>query len=298
MNELSRIHLNGLRAVEAVAREGSLAGAAALLGVTPGAVSQHVRRAEAQLGCTLFDRGAGHLVPTPLGAEVADELGRGFGLLAAAVRRARQAGQGTLTVSVAPIFASKWLVWRVQDFAAAHPELSLRIDAAVEMVDLDRSDTDLAIRVGRGPWRGVRAERLARQYVFPVCSPALAERPLAEIPMLVDRNGPDWWAAWRQASGNAEPAGPPGPVYSDGALCLDAAIAGQGVFLAWPTLAGDAIARGQLVIARPGVLDTGASYWMVTRAGEPRLPPKCAAFAAWLRAALAESHAALGLETS
>jgi DNA-binding transcriptional LysR family regulator len=44
------IPLNAIRAIEIVARRGALAPAAEELGVTPGAVSQHLRRAEERLG--------------------------------------------------------------------------------------------------------------------------------------------------------------------------------------------------------------------------------------------------------
>ncbi len=53
MAMLNRVHLNGLRAVETVARLGSLAGAAAELNVSVSAVSQQVKRTEKQLGQAL-----------------------------------------------------------------------------------------------------------------------------------------------------------------------------------------------------------------------------------------------------
>ena len=59
------IPLNALRAIEIVARRGALAAAAEELGVTIGAVSQHVRRAEERLGLDLFERSPHGLVPTP-----------------------------------------------------------------------------------------------------------------------------------------------------------------------------------------------------------------------------------------
>ena len=46
MKNLNRVHLNGLRALEAVGRLGSLQAAAEELGVTVGAVSQQVIKAE------------------------------------------------------------------------------------------------------------------------------------------------------------------------------------------------------------------------------------------------------------
>ena len=59
------IPLNALRAIEIVARRGALAPAAEELNVTPGAVSQHIRRAEERLGIELFERTPQGLRPTP-----------------------------------------------------------------------------------------------------------------------------------------------------------------------------------------------------------------------------------------
>ena len=105
-NPLNRIPLQSLRAVEAVARLGSLRAAAEDLGVTPGAVSQQVIRAEQILGRALFDRHPSGMVPSGPSAEVLQLLRRGFADLSAAVARAAPQGEDCLTVSVAPILAS------------------------------------------------------------------------------------------------------------------------------------------------------------------------------------------------
>jgi DNA-binding transcriptional LysR family regulator len=77
-----------------------------------------------------------------------------------------------------------------------------------------------------------------------------------------------------------------GPVFSDASLCLDAAIAGQGVFLGWETLASDAIAFGRLVAPFPDRYATGIAYWFVTGL-QHRLSPAAQAFRAWLKEELA-----------
>ena len=300
MGPVPDIPLNALRAVEAVARLGSLRAAAAALQVTPGAVSQHLRRAEDGLGVALFDRTPQGLTLTATGRAMAADLGRGFALLEQAVAQASARPRDALTASVAPVFASKWLVWRMQAFARAHPELSLRIEATVELADLRRGGADVAIRVGQGGWPGVRARRLADQVLFPVCCPPMAEtvrraRDLRALPVVRDINGGDPWPDWWRATGqDGPPPDRPGPLYSDGALCLDAAIAGQGLFMGWPTLAGDAIAQGRLVRPLPGTLRTGQAYWLVTAEG--RLSPELRALHDWLRAELATSYAELGLD--
>ena len=57
-------------------------------------------------------------------------------------------------LSVAPAFASKWLVPRLERFDAAHPDIDVRISASLEVVDLDREGFDAAIRLGRGSYPG------------------------------------------------------------------------------------------------------------------------------------------------
>lgn len=296
MNDLARLQLNALRAVEAAGRLGSLTAAAEELGVSLGAVSQQVLKAEAQLGQPVFLRTPKGLQPTPFGRLVLTHLQAGFRHLAAAAALGRSEAAGTLTVSVPPILAAKWLVPRLSGFTARAPELKLRIDASTELVDPDHSDIDLAVRIGTGDWTGVMAAHLLDQVVFPVCSPSLAEtlaRPadLARLPVLRDRGAMFGWEVWLAPEGLNGLHLSEGAVYSDAALCLQAAIAGQGVFLAWPTLAAYALAEGQLVAPFPGRHKTGLAYWLVTSAQRPKAA-KVQKFEAWLReefAAFAEA---------
>lgn len=298
MNDLSRLQLNALRAVEAAGRLGSLTAAAEELGVSLGAVSQQVLKAEAQLGQPLFIRSPRGLQPTPFGRLALTHLHEGFRHLAAAAALGREQASNTLTVSVPPVLAVKWLVPRLSRFTAGAPELKLRIDASSDLIDLDHSDIDLAVRIGMGGWPGVVASHLLDQRVFPVCSPRLAEtltkpEDLAGIPVLRDRGAMFTWEAWLAPEGLSGLELTEGSIYSDASLCLQAAIAGQGVFLAWPTLAAYAIADGQLVAPFPGRHKTGYAYWLVTSAQRPK-PTKVKRFEAWLReefSAFAESDA-------
>ena len=66
MKNLNRIHLNGLRAIEAVGRLGTLRRAADEMGVTPGAVSQQIQKTEQLLGRVLFERLPKGLTPTDI----------------------------------------------------------------------------------------------------------------------------------------------------------------------------------------------------------------------------------------
>jgi DNA-binding transcriptional LysR family regulator len=82
------MNLNQVAAYVAVLDTGGFRAAAARLGVTQGAVSQHIRRLESELGVSLIHRASTRCVPAPAGAEferyaramldLADRAGRLF----------------------------------------------------------------------------------------------------------------------------------------------------------------------------------------------------------------------------
>ncbi|TIN14424.1 MAG: LysR family transcriptional regulator, partial [Mesorhizobium sp.] len=271
MTILNRVHLNGLRAVETVARVGSLAAAAAELNVSVSAVSQQIKRTEKQLGQALFERTSGGLVTTEFGVVFTARLSAGFRELAQAVALADEARECTLVVSVAPAFASKWLLPRLSRHFARHPNVLLRIDASGRLADLDHSDIDIAIRMGDGAWPGVTAELLLAQEVFPVCVPAIAAKlnsieDLARTCAITDERAMISWDSWFKAAGVEPVTFQKGARFTDPMLCLESAIAGHGVMLAWQLLTADALADGRLVAPFGVRAESGLGYWMVTSA--------------------------------
>ena len=293
MRNLAHVHLNGLRALEAAGRLGSLAAAAEELGVSPGAVSQHIIKTEARLGGAVFERTGRGLVATPFGQALLARLTAGFRTLDEAVALSRRQADNVLTISVAPIFASRWLVPRLSRYAERFPGIKVRLDASVTLVDPDASDIDLAIRVGDGEWPGVSADFLLAQEIFPVCAPALAARlkaphDILAVPILRDLNASIGWDVWLKPFGLAESDLSEGNSFTDASLCLDAAIAGQGVMLAWPTLAQYALSVGQVVAPFKARAATGLGYYLVTSASR-REPKKIADFKRWIKAEIAET---------
>lgn len=269
MRNLNAIPLSALRAVEAIARTGTLARAAEELGVTAGALSQRLAKAEAALGHALFIRTSSGLKPTEICAQVAPRLTRAMTDLSSVVSDMRSAENTALTVSVAPIFASRWLIWRIRKFHEENPEISVRVVPTTEIVDLDRSEVDIGIRVGEDPAIGIGAIKLLDQKVFPVCSPEIGKgikttADLAKIPVIRENEALYGWKAWLAEQGLSTLKLKAGPTYADASLCLDAAMTGQGVFMAWETLACDALERGQVVSPFNQRSPTGATYWFAT----------------------------------
>lgn len=298
MKNLNAFHLNGLRAVEAAARGGSLLAAAEELGVTPSAVSQQIQRTEKQLGRTLFERTRTGLVPTEFGTLFVARLSAGFRELAHAVALADHDAANTLVVSVAPAFASKWLLARLSRHFAQHPGVLLRIDASTRLADLDRSDIDIAVRLGSGNWPGVRAELLLAQEIFPVCAPSVAAGlktvdDLAGAWTITDESSMISWQSWFEAAGVAPMAMQPGARFTDPLLCLESVIAGHGVMLAWQLLAADALADGRLVAPFGVRAASGLGYWLVTSPNRAE-SRKVKNFKSWIRAEIAETMATFG----
>lgn len=69
--------------------------------------------------------------------------------IADAVQKMRaQDNRQRLIVSVEASFATNWLVSRLEDFRSRNPGISVLIDSSQRIVDLHRSDVDIAIRYG------------------------------------------------------------------------------------------------------------------------------------------------------
>ena len=118
-----------LRSFVEATRLGSFAAAAAALGYTAPAISQHVAQLEAELGCELLIRGARGVAPTPPGLvllERAERLLADADVSALAVREA--AGQlRTLRVGAFPSAAQHLVPDALGRLRAAHPDLILTL---------------------------------------------------------------------------------------------------------------------------------------------------------------------------
>ncbi|WP_225771725.1 LysR substrate-binding domain-containing protein [Inquilinus sp. Marseille-Q2685] len=284
--------LNALQAAEAVGRLGSLSRAAAALGVTPSAVSHRLRGLEQQLGLGLFERTEAGLVPTAAGRRLLPGLGEGFQRIAAAVAEATAQERGAVTVTCGLAFAAKWLVPRLVGLAARHPELEVRLVTTSRLVGFDREDIDLGIRFGRGRWPGLKAELVAPQPLIPVAAPAVAAAladpaagPARAVALIEDEQSLFGWDAWLAAGGPAALAAHPRRRFPDASLAVEAALAGHGLWLAWPLLVEEALASGRLVRAFPDSIDAGLGYWLVSTPARWRRP-EVARFRTWLTGAL------------
>src|SRR5260221_670969 len=169
--------LNALRAFEATARHLSVKHAADELCVTPGAVSQLLKALEAHLGVTLFRRVNRGILLTDAGQEYLPPVRNAFRQIGEATRRLTAAvDSGILRLSVTPFFAAAWLVPRLGEFHAAHPDIDLQVVTGNALVDFSRDGVDIAVRHGLGRYPGLRSERVLVVEIVPVAAPGLVTR--------------------------------------------------------------------------------------------------------------------------
>jgi LysR family transcriptional regulator, glycine cleavage system transcriptional activator len=290
--------LSALRSFEAAARLLSFTKAAAELNVTQAAVSHQIKSLEEWLGLKLFRRAHRALYLTDAGQSYLPVVREAFAKLVEGTERLTSLDQaGPLTVSVLPSFAAKWLVPRLPRFRRVNPEIDVRIDAAVRLVDFAREQVDVAIRNGLGGWPGVHAEKLMSEDVVPVCSPALVNgtpplhRPgdLARHVLLHD-DGAITWQIWLQAAGVEGVDWRRGPLFNDSGMLVQAAVDGQGVALARTALAEADLKAGRLVMPFDFKLPSSFAYYIVYPP-QHGSRPKVQAFRAWLISEVQETSA-------
>jgi LysR family glycine cleavage system transcriptional activator len=284
MAGLSRLPLNALRVFESAARTGSFLKAADELSITPGAVSRHIKRLEADLGVRLFQRFNRAVRLTDVGAELAKGVHDGLLRVLDSVERARPEADGPLVVSTTISIAGRWLTPRLQQFLDANPDIEVAVTVSDRAVDLATEGVDVALRFGRGPFPGLHAERLIRNRVFPVCSPALAGElglrspaDLARAILFQEVLPTGWiepeWTDWFAVCGLEAPVGRRGPSFSNTFLALEAAKSGRGVVLTHEALVLDDLASGQLVRLFDQTLESPHSYWIVCLPERAHRPP-------------------------
>lgn len=243
--------LSTLRAFDATARLGSVSRAADELGRTHGAVSRQLRTLQDQLGAPLFDKvGVGLRLNArgeALRAVVADALDR----LEAGWARAIE-GEA-LHVACSATFATRWLAARLGDFYRQRPEVKVRL-SMTSAAEMRRQGADLVIAWDLEtfpPLERARAVRVSTAAFGPVCAPNYSWTPpaagrLSTPCRIVHDFTSRAWDLWSATTGitvttAAELSFP------HTHLCLEAAVAGQGVALVERRMAADDLASGRLV---------------------------------------------------
>lgn len=190
---------------------------------------------------------------------------------------------------------------RLAHFTAQHPDVDVRISATLELLDLDRSQLDLAVRFC--PTEDGLGTPLFEEWVVPMCSPALAANaanPLQQpadlvrhtllavdqhpgMPLTVE------WDPWARLMGVSEVRMKNTVRFTQYADAVAAAMQGQGVVIGRLPLLAELVESGRLVTPFGSCASSQRGYYMVSgvRGGAN---PDAQDFVRWLRS---EADAAL-----
>ncbi|RDU96170.1 transcriptional regulator GcvA [Trinickia dinghuensis] len=301
--------LNALRAFEAASRHLSFRRAAEELRVTEGAVGQHIRGLETNLGLKLFERRGRGIALTENGETYSVSVRRAFDLLIDATKALRPEPL-KITISVTPTFAAKWLIPRLPDFTSANPDTDLRIVATDRLSHFQRDGIDLAVRYGRPPFgAGLDTDLLFEDIQVAVASPDIlrgerrGKQIVSQHTLLHDTHN-----LWPQFLADLLRQQIPLTVeknirFSQTSLAIDAAAEGQGIALANLEFVARDIAAGRLVRIFELAHRTHAGFYLVSPR-KPRQSEPVATLRKWLhvqasKARQAEdAHAARSLSRS
>ena len=278
--------LSALRAFAALAEAGSFSRAGEALNVSHAAVSQQVRALEERLGVLLVIRGGPRGRLTPEGERLALALETAFTGIAQAVDELTGADAGRpLQVTTTSGFAATWLMPRLSEFRHLHPEVELMLNPTSNLVELAPGGVDVAIRFGKGGWRGLDSELLVPTSMVLVGSAALlADRVIREPSDILDlpwlqELGTSEMSNWLRHHGVIAPRRD-SVIHLPGHLVVEGLRNGDGVSLASRVMIEGELAAGQLIALFEDD-EPGLGYYIVTRPGVMRRPLR--SFVAWLR---------------
>lgn len=281
--------LSAVRVFEAAARHENFTAAAGELGMTQAAVSHQIKLLEDRLGQRLFERDRRRVRLTDPARRAAAAVSRALDGVEAAFAELQAEDQATLTISTTLTFANTWLAWRLGGFQLTHPDAAVRLTVKDGLTDFAAEGVDVAVRLGRGVWPGLEAQRLVDVDFTPMCSPAFLARHGGAIALetlpglpLISVDDPAW-RRWLSDAGLAVAAAraPTGVLMESQANEGHAAMAGQGVAMLTPFFWRNDLADGRLVRLFPQLSTLGDAYWLVAPQHRWR-SPKIRAFRDWL----------------
>ncbi|MBD8555211.1 LysR family transcriptional regulator [Rhizobium sp. CFBP 8762] len=288
----ANLPLHALRAFEATIRLRSMTKAAQELGVSHGAISRHVRELERLYGTTLVRRLSKSSEPTPTGSEMAQTLSEGFRSLNLAVARL---SAGPLTLSCSATIMQYWLIPKIPEFKALHPDIHFRLNVNYGEVDFARDGISVALRntMYSAPDDVVILDMIGEE-IGVVCSPDyLLRHPLKSAVdletahVLGTATRKRAWEEWLSAVGPEIPDIQIAEEYEHFYLMLQAATFGSGVAIAPKYLVQREIDAGQLVAPFGFIL--GPHRLQLWIAHHLRQNPGVKTLAGWLEAKMVEA---------
>jgi molybdate transport repressor ModE-like protein len=163
-NPLVGLCWDDLRIVKAIGETGSLAAAAASIGINHSTVFRRLGQIEALLEVTLFERRRTGYVATPTGAEVIGLAQRLEVDIVTVTRRLAGLDRepaGELRIATSDTLASRLLMPILAGFKALHPAVRIELVVGNGSLNLAKGETDIAIRATNDPPENLVGRKVA-----------------------------------------------------------------------------------------------------------------------------------------
>lgn len=244
--------MTALRYFETAAKHVSFTGAANELGVTLGAISRQIKLLENDLNTRLFERTQRGVKLTDDGLTLYKSVSYHFDQIRNTSRQIRHRQHNSFNLATTSVFATLWLLPRLEDFWQRYPDIAINHQLANNMRGLNRYQSDLYIRYGGGFWVEQAACRLFTDKLYPVCSPEYAkkyaDKPLSQQLLLQMFDDEDGWTAWEEwlTKQKIKTRQLHWRHFNSYIMLIGAAERGQGIAMGWHSLISDSLAQGKL----------------------------------------------------
>nr|WP_295107226.1 LysR family transcriptional regulator [uncultured Caulobacter sp.] len=284
MPEPSSVDLLDVTAFVHVVETGSIANAAARLGVAKSIVSRRVSRLETVLGAVLLTRTPRGTVLTDVGRIYHARAASGLAELESAqeaVVKSTTEVSGLLRISAPVTFGEFCLAPLLAEFAMLHPRIQFDVRFEDRQADLVSEAYDLAIRIGRLPDSILITRKLVRvrwgvvarpSYLDAKGRPAKPSDLLAHEAVLYAFDAGHWRfqgaKGWEQVRMKSRFSA------DNGQMLLSSALAGLGVVVLPMFMVEDLVRRGELELILPDFPHEGADLHILmppARAGIARV---------------------------
>lgn len=294
---MERRELNDLQAFATIARERSFTRAAAVLRMTPSALSHAMRGLEERLGVRLLARTTRSVAPTDAGTHLLASLVPALADIEhglSALGEWRQALAGNVRITTFPYAAQMVLVPALPAFLLAHPEVRVEVSVDNSLTDLVAGGFDAGIRFGEHVDKDMIAIRVGPDLrTIVVGTPGYFERhPPPETPADLARHACIGYRLkstggllpWEfEYEGREIKMHVSGPLIADEVpLALAATRAGAGLGYVMDHEVADDLAAGRLVQVLDAYCPTFPGYYLY-HPSRRQTPPALRALIDWLK---------------
>jgi len=270
MNRKKPLPFHQISAFDAAMRHLSFSRAARELNVLQPAVSRQVAALEEALGTALFVRTKPNLTPTKDGELLALRISKGLDLIRRGLGElSNQNTSGGIVVNAAIGFTSLYLLPRMAEFQALHPDIKVQIVTRDQNPDYDMTHCDVVVHFGSEGLFSLPSRKIFSEKLVAICHPDYLSTRLLELGKLSGErllhmtssdHANDWERYFFESDIELENPKENEKFHSY-MVYLRAIQSGLGIGLGWRPMIDEYLAAGTLMLACSHEITTERGYF-------------------------------------